>query len=387
MTLSGTRIAIIGAGIAGLSHAIALLRCGAEVTIFEQAGALTEVGAALQISENGAKALEALGVYDALAPSITRSPNLEIYDHTSTRPLLRLPFARLRPQYRQGRVLRWDLISALYEAACRLGAQVHFNTRVETADPAGQLIFSAGVAGQFDLILGADGVNSALRTVVNPEATPKFTGQIAWRALVPIQKAHPDLRVVLAPRRHLVIYDVAQYRNIVAVEESDTWAGHSWRQAGVPSDLRDVFSDLHAQWRGELTGVTTVHKWGLHTYENTPHIRNGRIVLVGDAAHPTLPFMAQGACLALEGAVILANALSLAGLERGAALFDAHHMPRARKIVAQAAKNGTSFHLPHGPKRMAAHAALRMADFTGGRAMIGRWDWIYGYDPTQVTLA
>lgn len=382
MTLTGTRIAIVGSGIAGLSHAIALSRLGATVDVFEQASALREVGAALQISENGAKALDHLGVYQAIASYITPSPLLQIYDYRAARPMLELPFGTLRPQYRQGRILRWDLISVLYRAACEGGCTFHFDAAIRSADPSGALICADGRTAHYDWIIGADGVNSALRPVVNPSATPHFTGQVAWRALTPTQSTRPEICVVMAPRRHLVIYDIAGYRNIVAVEECNDWTGHSWRQEGRTVVLQQLFADVHPRWQADLASITSTHKWGLHSYRHADRVRRGRILLVGDAAHPTLPFMAQGACLAVEGAAVLSTAIAASDMDGAVQTYAARHMPRARKVVAQAARNGTSFHLPHGPKRMLAHGALRAAHLTGGRAMIGRWDWIYGYDPT-----
>lgn len=385
--ISGQRVAIIGAGIAGLSHAIALLRLGAKVTVFEQAPALGEVGAALQISENGAKALDYLGVYEAVAAKAQRSDVVEMFDYRADRPLLRIPFEQLRPNYRQARIMRWDLIEVLYDAAMAAGADVQFNCPLRGATMEGEVALHGRDPQQFDLIIGADGVNSVLRPVLNPHARPKFTQQIAWRTMVPHEAGDAHVRVVLAPHRHLVLYSLPQGDlNVVAVQESATWAQSSWRATGQADEFKTLFADFHPTWTGLLGRASYLYKWGLHLYEEAEVTHKGKIILVGDAAHPTLPFMAQGACLALEGAVILARALTAAPWQEGFAIYESLHMPRARLIVREAEKNGESFHLPEGIKRSAMQMALSLAQLTGGRAVIGRWDWIYGYDVGRVPM-
>ena len=223
------------------------------------------------------------------------------------------------------------------------------------------------------------------RPVLNPETEGFFTGQVAWRALVPDSEARPDVRVFMGPRRHLVTYPLrdGQLRNIVAVQERAAWAKESWSQMDEPMNLRQVFSDFAPEVLGLLSRVEQVHLWGLFRLPVAERWNEGGVVLLGDAAHPTLPFLAQGANMALEDAWVLMRELKQAeDLQTGLAAYQAHRKTRTRRIVDAASRNAVKYHLSSPAVRWAAHTTLRIAGRVAPKRIIAQYDWLYGYDVT-----
>ncbi len=384
--LSGRKITVLGGGIAGLAAATALARRGADVCVLEQANAIREVGAGLQISPNGAAVLAALGLGERLAGIGMRGRAVTLREGRTGRKVLSLNLSRGAGPYHF--VHRADLIGLLADAARAAGVRIRLLQKVASVRPDDDracLVTAQGATIPADLVIGADGLHSVLRGAVDGPARPRFTGQVAWRAVVPADGPVPPVATVhMGPRRHMVSYplrDGAQV-NIVAVEERRAWTAESWTQTDDAANLRAAFAGFAPEVRALLDRVETVHLWGLFRHPVAAHWhRAGVAALIGDAAHPTLPFMAQGANMALEDAWVLAAMLAADDdTARALAAFQAARRDRCMRIVAAASRNARNYHLRFPPLRMAAHSALRLGGWLAPQRILSRFDWIYGYD-------
>lgn len=366
--LKGRPVTIVGAGIGGLTAAITLGRRGARVTVLEQAPALAEVGAGIQLSPNAMRVLDAFGLRAPLDACSLPSRAVWLRD-ASGAGVARLDLARHRPDARFRLIHRARLIEVLLAAARQAGAQIHLGQHRD-APPDGALV------------IGADGLHSRLRVALNGREVPFFTGQTAWRAVITDQAAEPVAQVFMGPGRHLVSYPLAGgLRNLVAVLETRDWQDEDWSRPDDPQNLRAAFAGFGGPVPAWLARVGAVHVWGLFRHEVAPCWQDGRLAILGDAAHPTLPFMAQGACMAIEDGWTLAACLD-ADPDQTTALarYEALRGPRARRIVAAANANARNYHLT-GPRRLAAHAALRLGSRLAPAAILSRFDWIYDFDP------
>lgn len=389
MSLIGQSVIVVGAGVAGLAVARALALRGASVTVLEQADAIREVGAGLQISPNGAAVLRALGLDAALTAASTRAVAVDLIDGPTGEGVARLDLARLRPGQGYHFLHRADLISLLLAGATEAGVTLRLLSRAARIDldatrPA--VVLEGGERLDATLLVGADGLHSRVRTALNGEETPFFTGQVAWRALIPCEPgAAPVAEVHMGPGRHLVSYPLrgGTLRNIVAVEERAKWAEESWTLRDDSIDLRLAFAGFSPRVRGWLEKVEDPWLWGLfrHRVAGTWTSPKG-VAILGDAAHPTLPFLAQGASMALEDAWVLAEALARHDtLAAGLAAYQAARKPRTTRIVAAADGNARAYHLS-GLPRLIGHAGLRTLGRIAPGVMLSRFDWLYGHDVT-----
>ncbi len=385
MALKNLNIVVVGAGIGGLSAAIALRRSGARVRVFEQAAELTEVGAGLQISANGMAVLHALDILPQGegGPGL-RSAGTVIRDCRSGRAVTVMPAPEAGPTYYFHRA---DLIDLLRKAAERLGVEIVLGQRImscEIVQGGARIEMTDGSAQHADLVVAADGGRSLLRRgLVEEEGAPRFTGQVAWRATIPWGQGEADRRATLTmgPGRHVVTYPIRSGRelNIVAVEERTDWREEGWRHRGDATELRSRFAGFGGDVADQLGAVTDVHLWALFLHPVALRWQDGRLALVGDAAHPTLPFMAQGACLALEDSWVLAHCLAHAtDAASGLARYESARRDRAQRVVAAAAANARNFHFKT-PMRQLAQLGLSLL----GPRIARRYEWIYGQDVTR----
>ncbi|HGG05398.1 MAG TPA: monooxygenase, partial [Aliiroseovarius sp.] len=248
------------------------------------------------------------------------------------------------------------------------------------------ITFADGQVERTSFLVGADGLHSVLRPVLNMPAKPFFTGQVAWRAILPaFGQAAPEARVFMGPGRHLVVYPLrgGELLNIVAVEERDAWAEEGWFHADDPENLRRSFKAFCPEVQAILERVTDVYLWGLHRHPVAMEWHRGRAALLGDAAHPTLPFMAQGAVMALEDAWILAASLAALGLDDGPALYQARRRHRAERVIEAANKNARNYHHANPLVRAAGFGAMRLINSLAPTRLFQRFDWIYGFDVTR----
>lgn len=366
---AGRRVAVVGGGIGGLTAALAFARKGAKVTVYEQAPALTEVGAGLQITPNGAVALRALGLGPALDAGGVAAQAVVPTDGITGRPIARFDLT--------GRDYRFfhraDLIDALAAACAAAGVTVVLGRRIEDV---------ARVPGDPVLVVGADGVKSRLRAALNPQDAPFFTGQVAWRCLVDAPHP-PEARIWMLPGRHVVTYPLPGGRvNVVAVQERAAFAADGWHHADDPRAMMAAFADACPALRDFLAAATGVNLWGLFRYPVAACWQDGSVALLGDAAHPTLPFLAQGANLAIEDAYTLTLACDRdASLVKALLTYQATRRPRVVRAIEAANANARKYHLS-GVSRRVAHAGLRAIGLVAPDAFLGRLSWLYDYDVT-----
>ena len=381
------RISVIGAGPGGLSVALALARAGARVRVLEQSNALTEVGAGVQLSSNGCYVLQALGVYETLFNLSVQAQGVELYDALSAK---RVGFVDLN-SYTSGpahlMAHRQDVISVL-EAACRkAGVEITLGQKVSEISSFDPVCYDTN-AGEdtADLLVCADGIHSIGRAAVLGETAPSFTGQTAWRLVIPNTSNHPNMaRIFMAPKKHLVSYPIrgGTLINLVFVQERASWVKESWSEQSTVTALQDTFQEFSSVLPLSEE-IQDPYIWGLFSHPVAPNWSKGKVVLMGDAAHPTLPFMAQGANLALEDAWVLADALLVAeSIKEGLRQYQSRRLERVKRIVMTAEKNSWKYHLSFPPLRWSVHCAISAMSRFAPRHMVQQFDWIYGHDVTQ----
>ncbi len=386
------RVIVAGAGIGGLAAALALARVGAEVLVLERAGSLGEAGAGLQLAPNATRLLFALGLETALRRIAFAPESADIYDRESGRRLLSTPLgahaaARWGAPYLQAH--RADLHALLLAACETAGVRLRVDSPVERveADGDGVRLEIGGEAMSADVLVGADGVHSRVRAAVLGETPARFTGQIAWRGLVSAADLPPGLvapaaTVWTSTGSHFVHYFVrgGDLVNFVGFTPARAWAEESWTAAAAPGEIALAFFGWPEPVRALVEAQARAGEAGwrsaVHDRPARPGWAKGRIVLLGDAAHPMVPYLAQGAGMAIEDAEALARHLAHApDPAQGLQAYARERYARVRKVQAWAARNGSVFHLP-GPLRRAAFAAAALGDASA------RLDWLYGYRPS-----
>jgi len=395
--MSPRNIVVAGAGIGGLTAALALARNGFRAVVLEQAERLEETGAGIQLSPNAARTLIDLGLESRLKPHAVAPVALRVLDGVSGREIVRVPLGETAAQ-RYGApywtLHRGDLQAALAAAAAaQRGISVKLGMRVEdfVAHPNGLTVSARGRGGLSDerglALIGADGLWSLVRTRIGHRGAPRFAGRTAWRALVPAKEVTPEFRepvvhLWLGRNAHLVHYPVKAGRviNIVVIAAGSS-SGPGWSE---PAGRADLIPRLAAAgWAPQpLTLVNLPEawlKWAL--FERRPLWRwsRGRVALLGDAAHPVLPYLAQGAALAIEDAAVVAQCLAQMPQDAAAALktYAAIRRARAWRVQRAAARNGARYHRS-GTPRLLRDAAMRTM---GGARLLAHYDWLYDWRP------
>ncbi|MEM1229809.1 MAG: FAD-dependent monooxygenase [Pseudomonadota bacterium] len=386
--LQGCKALIVGAGIGGLSTALALARLGAQVELFEQSETLTGAGAGIQLSPNATRVLYYLGLEEALAAVAFRPEGIEFRHFSSGRVISASALgkaATARYGFPYLHVHRGDLYAVLLRAAqAQPGVRIHAGTRIETVSQNATATWLR-IAGQKvtgDLLIGADGIRSMVREKLWGPAAPRFTGNVAWRALVPQERLRAELIRPMStawwgPGGHFVHYYVrgGALVNCVCVIEKLGWEVESWTEPGARAELLADFSGWHDSLQQLMHAAEpqSLFKWALFDRDPLPRWSCGRISLLGDACHPTLPFMAQGAAMAIEDAAVLASALAQGdAVERALECYEALRRPRTASIQQGSRRNARVFHLT-GVRAWLRDRAVRVA---GARTM----DKLYDYD-------
>lgn len=377
--------AIIGAGISGLTAALALARHGIRSEIFEQAEALTEVGAGLQISPNASRILDTLGVLDALLPVWLEPREVRLVSGSSLRLIASVPcgsFARERWGSPYGAVHRATLQKALLDAvtanpfcALHLGRQI---------DATNRQALDAAIGDKADLIIGADGVWSKVRALVPGGPSPVFSGNIAWRftipeALAPLVLDRASVTAFLGASAHLVCYPIREKSafNVVANTPGSS-ASRDWNATGTKAQ-HDHLLQRFSGWNTAITRMLEQQEqasfWPLYE-ASVGRWHNGKdAVLIGDAAHAMMPFAAQGAAMAIEDAFELAGMVASRPLGEALDLFERHRTPRIACLRQRAAFNQFAYHA-RGPVRLARDLVLSLRP---PQSLAADMDWIYGY--------
>jgi len=381
------RILIAGGGIGGLAAAIALGRRGIESEVLERSHFSEEAGAGIQLGPNATRLLRALGVLSAIEPHAFRPEAIVIHDGESGRKLTSVPLGPHAEQRYGAPYLtlhRADLHAGLYAAAQSLSAiTLRPGFEIGALDAQGDdVVLRAENGGEAkgEALIGADGLWSTIRPLVAPEASLRFTRHTAWRALVP-RKDLPsafDAPVVglwLGPHSHLVHYPVrsGEALNIVAVTEGGP-EFQGWNQPGKPETLLGGFTRWPKDSKSLLERAESWRSWSLYRLADLRRWGAGRVALLGDAAHPVLPYLAQGAALAIEDAYTLAACLA-AGDDLPAAFrrYETSRRPRATRVERLSRRFGRLYHL-RGPLRLVRNLILKRRD---PEAALRRFDWLY----------
>ena len=385
---------VIGAGIGGTAAAIALRRAGLDVSLFEQTLAQREVGAGIQISPNASRLLGRYGLGDAMARAAVSPSEIVFRRWQDGRVLGREELGdaianRYGASYYHFH--RADLIALLADAFGR--KEIKLGRRlvgVEQDERGVTAHFEDGTSERGDLLIGADGIHSQVRERLFGAEKPRFSGQIAYRGLAPAERvAHLDLPLDVTnwvgPGGHFVHYFVSSGRflNFVAVSEEGTWTREQWSDRGSIFDAAKKYEGWHPQIATILNAVDETFKWALFDRDPFPEWTQGRVALLGDACHPMLPYMAQGAAQAIEDGAALAACLKRAAFDIPSA-FRAYvtlRKPRATEVQERSRANSTSFHLQDGPQQLERDHLFAMRGVRGSPEAMNR---LYGYDAEAV---
>jgi salicylate hydroxylase len=387
------RVAVVGAGIGGLAVALFLRRAGLDVAIYEQAAELAEVGAGIVVAPNMVRLLDSLQLADDLAAVAVR-----------------LEAAWEFRRWRDGRVLfvqpMGDECVRLYGAPCYVAHRadlvallrrplprelLHLDHRcvaVHDDEHEVALTFTHRAGGTTtvaaDVVIGADGIHSAVRPMVTTEVVPRFSKLCAFRCLVPADKApalalRPVQTLWLGPGHHFVHYPISSGRwiNIVAFAPAGSWRTESWSAEGELEDLRAEFAPWDARLDQLITSATSTKRWAIYDRDPLAHWTRGRVTLLGDAAHAMLPFFAQGAAQAVEDAAVLANCLrdaDRATVPQALLHYEQIRRPRTTRVQLMSRGREIQNHLADGSEQEA-----RDAELANGQPLLDN-AWLYGHD-------
>ncbi len=391
-------IVVVGAGIGGLTLALGLAKQGFQVRVFEQSKALSEVGAGLQLSPNAMKVLRSLGLETALESHSFAPEYACIRDYKSGSYYLRSPLGQ-EVINRYGapywHVHRGDLHAELVQACYANDVDIELDHKVlgYRNERNGASILLEGKTEWADLLIGADGIHSKVRELMLGIEAPLFTGQVAWRGTVPVNaiknvQVQPDATVWAGPNQHVVTYYLkgGELVNFVAVEERAEWLQESWRQEGDVKDLRQKFSGWHPEVTEILAACESSFVWALNSRPTLSKWSDGAVTLLGDACHPMLPFMAQGAAMAIEDAYVLANLLGKGSFSQAFNDYEAIRKPRVTAIQQLSRENAGLYHMHGGLTGQLKLKALSLASRYVPSIVHSKLDRVYGYDVTSLTL-
>ncbi len=391
---------VVGAGIGGLTAALALLERGIDVEVYEQSNELKEVGAGIQISSNGTRVLFALGLEAALAKVQVRPERRELR-HWSTGETWNWFDLGDKNVERFGtphlmfhRADLHDLLAGAVRARKR--DAITLNKRcLAVASQAGHAdaTFVDGSTVRAPYVIGADGIHSTVRVCLFGPSKPIFTSCIAWRGLIPMQKLPPRLaRMVgtnwLGPHGNVLHYPVrrGEIMNFVSTSERDDWQIESWSTVGTRQELRNDFRDWHPDVQVMIDQIETPYKWALMIREPMPTWSKGRVTLLGDACHPTLPFLGQGGVMAIEDGYVVAACLDkyFAEPDVACARYEEIRKERTAAVVRKASENKASAFAPSlADKDRVAEEVAREWQQVRRRE---RLEWLYNYDATAIAV-
>ena len=393
--MAGERILIVGAGLGGLAASLCLMRAGFNVEVYEQAPALAEVGAGIQMSANPMHVLRHLGLEDAVV-ALGVQPGAYVFRlHDTGEVIQEFPLAEEHKRKHGApyvQLHRADLHDLLATAACKVKPDlIHLNRRAtgfSETEHGVTLHFADGTSVEGDILVGADGLKSAIARQIVGEIPATYTGDGAWRVTVPVERLpkpflDPVMSVFMGPGAHAVCYYLrgGALLNFVGIVETDEVSEESWTMKFPWERLKQDFIG----WHGAIQTIIDAadrdqcYRWSLH---NRPPVRNWstrRATILGDAAHATLPYLAQGAAMAIEDGAILSRALRQTDdIAEALDLYQRNRVDRTARIVEQSTHNRRLFHL-------SSEQAIR-AEFAKRNEGDDRNRWLYSYNPLTVEL-
>ena len=393
MTLS---IGIVGAGIGGLVTALACHHAGlTNITLYEQAAEPTAAGAGVQLTPNATRILRALRVLPGIEDVSFVPQFVHLRSARSGFLIAQLalgPFAEARYGAPYLNVHRGDLHELLTNAVTERDIDIVYDRHCEQIDVGEQAVdiqFRTGDCVQHQVLVGADGIHSTVRDQLITDSSPRFTGHVAWRGLVPATALPSNLfsgtvTAWMGPAKHFVHYYVrgGEFINFVGVVEDQNWREESWVTPGDKAELAQDFSDWHPNIRTLIDASEDVNRWALYDRDPLPHWSQGRATLLGDACHPMLPYMAQGAAMAIEDAWVLARMLDQWEEDPAAGLleYEKYRLPRTRRVQAGARAQGRNFHLSSTPEVWKRNLTLSLGSRFLPELAMQRNDWVYKYD-------
>ena len=386
------RILVAGGGIGGVTAALCLASKGFEVCVFEQAPEFDETGAGIQLSPNCTRVLHHLGLESALRASAFLPVGNEFRHWRNGQVIAHSPLGDEmirrfgQPYYH---IQRGDLLRLLVDAARRMPSiELHTDSRVQgfTQDANGVGLSLAEASQEGLVLVGADGIHSVVRRGLLGDERPRFTGNVAWRGLVPVDRLpegliRPVTSVWWGPKKHFVHYYLrgGDLVNCVCVVQKQGWEVESWTEPGSIEELKSDFAGWHKDIQALIDELDrdSLFKWALYDREPLPRWGNERVTLLGDACHPSLPFMAQGAAMAIEDAAVLAACLStgdevVGSLQR----YEALRRERTAFVQRGSRRNARIFHL--------SGMSAWLRDLAAPKASQRVMDTLYGYDALKV---
>jgi salicylate hydroxylase len=387
------KVAVIGGGIGGLSAAVGLRQRGFEVDVYEQAPELTEVGGGINMGPNAVRVLYRLGLRDGIEREGVRPAGSHQRRWQDGRTLQR---AALNPRcdelYGAPHITihRADLLSVI--AAGFPAERVHLGHRLVGLADRGDTVearFDNGAGIRTQILVGADGIHSAVRAALFGEEEPRFAGCVAYRGLVPVERIadlnlEPGSQSWVGPGAHLVHYPVSRGRllNFVGWTEHDTWNREDWTDRATIERALAAFEGWHPQIRHIIAAAETCFIWALFDRDPLPHWSVGRTTLLGDACHPMYPFMGQGAAQAIEDGAALAACLAAGGDDPAAALrhYEQLRLPRVTRLQQMSRANKYRFHMPDGRDQEARDAEWAGAPDRSPEAL----RWLFDHDPAAL---
>ena len=353
-------IIIVGAGIGGLVSALCLHKKGYKVEIYEQVGILSELGAGVQLSPNATKVLNHLDLFEDLEPYIFEPNSFQFLNYSSGKVITERKLGEAikndfnSPNYD---IHRADLQRVLLNKIEAENINIHTNMKVTSVGNNKNSAFIEVEEKKIeaDLIIGADGIHSKVSDSLFGKKEIIFTGNVAWRMLIPVDLLPknlilPDTTVWLGPNKHFVTYHVNGGKNLncVCLVEQDGWLNESWSEKGDIEELKRIYKGWNRKIGTLLEYVdpNTLYRWALHDRPPMEQWSKGRILVLGDAAHPMLPFLAQGAAMAIEDGAVLANCIdNFDDIDEALNQFEKIRKPRTSYVQSAARRNAKVFHL------------------------------------------
>lgn len=393
-------VVVVGGGLGGLAAALALLRHGFEVTVLEQAPVLAEVGAGVQLSSNATRVLHLLGLASTVA-ELGAEPTGKVIRHWSTGRTWEVSDLASSSRDKYGHPFsffhRADLHAALLRGVQSVAPKaIRLDCRCESVDTSGArpaVVLQSGERVEADLIVGADGVHSRIRVPIAGPDQARFSGLYAWRGVIPAERLPQHLRAMagsnwVGPGRHVVQYPLrrGELINFVGIVEGQGWQMESWTQKGTMADCLKDFEGWHEDVQTMIRSIDVHFKWAFMAREPLQRWSSGRVTLLGDAAHPTLPFLAQGAAMAMEDGYVLARALAAHRNDPQMALasYEGARVQRTSAIVRGSNENTSRF---HNPKLADPEGAEKYIDEQWAPEKVHeRYHWLFDYKVDEVPV-